>query len=183
LWDHYNADNKELEEGAFVGIIETLFHEQAGSVKKYSFYEDSVIAEKYPYEYQMPGGLLDEYRILEDIQNGTVAFVESIKLRKFLKYIELNEKQAFRLLRQCFMEPSAELISKFGAIRYFDARSYTYLAKPKMNLARYVFKPKEFLTDFYESEWPIGFLKAVLKINISYEWLWNFLWSIRHVSR
>ena len=174
-----NTDNKELEEGAFVGIIETLFHEQAGSVKKYSFYEDSVIAEKYPYEYQMPGGLLDEYRILEDIQNGTIAFVESIKLRKFIKDIELNEKQAFRSLRQCFMEPSAELISKFGAIRYFDVRSYTYLAKPKMGLGRYILNPKHFIIDFYESEWPIGFLKAVLKVNISYERLWGILWHIK----
>ncbi len=183
LWDHYNTDNKELEEGAFVGMIETLFHEQAGSVKKYSYDEEGIVVERYPYEYMLLGGNIDEYRTLENIQNGTIAYVESIKDKKFPTDIELNEKQAYRFLRQCFMEPSAELISRFGDIRYFDAGSYTYLAKPKMNLARYVFKPKELLTEFYASEWPIGFLKSVLKVNISYERLWSFLWSIRHVSR
>ena len=41
---------------------------------------------------------------------------------------------------------------------------------------------KVFVTDFYKSEWPIGFLKAVLKVNISYERLWELLWHIKCVN-
>ena len=182
LWDHYNDDNGEMEEGAFVGLIETLFHEQAGSVKGYSYNEEGIYAERYPYEYSLPGGILDEINIIDELQRGTIDFVKSTSNRIVIEDINICKKQSFGFLRDCFVEPSSAMIKKFGNIRYFDMGSFTYLARPKMSLVKYVFKPRSFIIDFYESEWSIGFLKAILKCNISYERLWKALWFIRHMT-
>ncbi|MBO4845618.1 MAG: hypothetical protein J5525_04850 [Lachnospiraceae bacterium] len=183
LWDHYNVYSDEPEEGAYVGMIETLFHEQLGSVKKYSSDGDDVLAKRYPYEYEMPGGILDEISVLNRIQQGTTDFTKAISDRSHSEVISLNGKEAFGLLKNCIMEPSMEMIKNFGSIRYFDIGDFTYLAKPKMSLGRYILNPKRFTRDFYEAEWPIGFLKAVLRINISYEGLWNTLWYIKHANK
>ncbi len=175
IWDHYNSIDNSLEEGLFVGLFESLFLEKDGSIKKYEKKDGKVTTVRYPYEYLLPGMITDEIGAVSQLQQGAISFVKSFQSRFYCLSINMSSYQAFRFLRDCLVEPSREMIYRFGEFRFYDMGDYTFLAKPKMNLFEYMFHPKQFVADFYESQWPLGFFKALIKADISYERLWLFL--------
>lgn len=66
LFDFYNNVNSVDKRSPFVGLYETLFLEQKGSVKNYIRDKNEwLVAERYDYEYQMNGELQEEYYIVE----------------------------------------------------------------------------------------------------------------------
>ena len=180
LWDHYNQESNENEEGPFFGLFETLFLEQAGSVKRYVKKDNHITAERYPYEYLSSGGIIDEISCVKTIQEGTLEFINRIKGKYIDDIVELDSEKTFAFMRKCLMEPSKEMVDRFGQFRFFDTGDYTYLAYPKMTIAGYIICPRRLINDFYESAWPIGFFKALIKFNISYERLWDILKSIKN---
>ncbi len=179
LWDHLNNCDNSLEEGLFVGLFESFFLEQEGSVKKYLRNQDDIIAVRYKYEYLLPGEIVNEIECVRKVQLGAMTFVDRVKSSYINEMLINNGKNVFRFLRSCLVEPSREIVKRFGEFRFFDMGDYTYLAFPKRNMVGYLFHPKEFVADFYESQWPIGFLKSVILVPISYECLWGFLRVIK----
>ncbi len=183
LWDHYNRESNENEEGPFFGLFETFFLEQAGSVKRYVRKSNHIVAERYPYEYLSSCGIIDEISYVKTIQEGTLEFINKTKGKYIEDIDDLDSEKSFAFMRKCLMEPSKEMVDRFGKFRFFDTGDYTYLASPKMTIAGYAICPQNLINDFYESAWPIGFFKALIKVNISYERLWNILKSIRDMIK
>jgi len=175
LWDNYNGSDDIMEEKTFSGIYETFFLEKNGSVKRYIRSGDRVIAERYPYEYHLPGGLLDETSLVNQIQNGAMDFVNEVVKCEVGKQKQISADHAFCFMRDCLMEPSTEMIRRFGDFRFFNSGDQTYLARPKRSLIGYGLHPRDAIADFYESQWKTGFFKALFKADISYEKLCFFL--------
>ena len=175
LWDNYNGSGDLMEEKTFVGLFETFFLENAGSIKKYVYVDGRIAVERYPYEYLIPGGKLDETGSVRRIQQGAEDFVENVEKCFVGRLGNICAENAFCFMRSCLTEPSEEIVKCFGEFRFFNSGEETYLASPKMGLFKYAMHPKRMIADFYESQWKIGFLKALFKVGISYEWMWRTL--------
>ena len=175
VWDHFNGEKDKQEQNPYVGLYETFFLERTGSVKCYIKNGSHIAVERYPYEYDLPGGLVDEVSLIKDLQKGALAFAQDYADSPLADLITLNQKEAFLLMKHSLMEPSAELVKRFGSFRFFDSGEARFLARPRMSLPLYIIHPKDLSHDFFESMWKVGFLKAILKVNISYERLWTTL--------
>jgi len=176
IWDNYNYSFSEpFEEKLFSGLYETFFLEHSGSVKKYVRTSDGVVAKRYPYEYMLPGKILDEPAFVTQIQKGALDFVLA-SADSVISFMEtIKPEFSFFFLRNCLVRPSREIVQRFGESRFFNSGDFSYLAHPKMNLFLYCFHPKACIRDFYESQWKIGFLKALFKADINYVNLWKIM--------
>ena len=70
--------------------------------------------------------------------------------------------------------PSLLNIREFGDFKFFNCGNCVYLAKPH-NLFWYFFKPSQLKHDIYDSQWKIGFLKALIKLDVRYSKIFSFL--------
>ena len=174
IWDNYNQIKKICEEQPFVGLFESLFLEQNGSVKKYVRDGDKVIAERYEYEYLAPGGEVDEISCVRELQDGALDFIRQAKQSRFA-HIEPSSKDAFFLMRYCMMRPSRDMLEHFYNFRLFNGGESSFLAKPERDLFGYMLHPQQLKRDFYASAWKIGFFKYLMKLDMSYETLWKIL--------
>ncbi|NRO13044.1 hypothetical protein IMAU30046_01721 [Lactobacillus helveticus] len=171
-----NTNDKELE-SSFIGLIESLFLEQHGSVKKYkesnggNFY-----AERYPYEYlDSKGHKMLEAKYVYQVQTGALKFAEDIsKEKEIIKLIRSDHKVMFNNLYSVGTDPKKINLSQFGWFTFFNDGSKVYLAKPLKY--RYYFRnPRKLRIDLYNSQWKIGFLKALFKIDLPYLRIFKFL--------
>lgn len=174
LWDNYNRTENAYEEKPFVGMFEVPFLEHNGSVKKYVRAGDSVIAERYEYEYLAKGGEIDEISCVRELQDGALEFIRQANQSRFAA-IEPDSCDSFFLMRYCMMRPSKSILNHFYNFRFFNDGETSFLAKPERCLLGYMFHPRQLKRDFYASAWKIGFLKYLLKLDMSYETLWRLL--------
>ncbi|MBR6420136.1 MAG: hypothetical protein IKS42_07370 [Oscillospiraceae bacterium] len=175
LWDHYNGSGDSMEEKPYACLLESFFLEQGGSVKRYTELNGEIIAERYPYEYAVPGGLLDETALVRRVQAGALDFVDAVMHCCAGQMKHILPQNAFCFLRKCLMDPSAEIQKHFGDFRFFNHGDQSFLARPKRSLPGYCLHPKELIADFYESQWKIGFFKALFRLPLPYETMWRML--------
>ena len=176
IWDNYNNDCcNPYEEKPFAGLFETFFLEHSGSVKRYIKTPDGVIADRYPYEYLLSGSILDEPAFVYQIQKGAIDFILASKNSSISLMDTIEPEYAFFFINNCMVRPTNEIVHRFGDARFFNSGGYSYLAHPKMSLLRYCFHPNKCVQDFYESQWKIGFLKALIKADLNYVNLWKLM--------
>ncbi len=175
VWDNYNRHDTKYEEQPFVGLFETLFFEQNGSVKRYIRTENGASAERYEYEFLTAGGEADEISCIREVQNGALDLIGRINGNLPKEYKELCGNDAFFLMRCCMTRPSENILKHFYNFRFFNAGVSSFLAKPKYSLTGYMLRPRQLKRDFYAAEWKMGFFKYLLKIDMSYETLWKIL--------
>lgn len=161
-----NANDSDMER-PFVGLFETLFLEQNGSVKKYIKLESKVCAQRYPYEYSDGNNLRKEAIYVGRIQEGAIQFVIDFKKSKCAEYIGYDSNIFFSNLYQVGINPNLDDITRFGKFEFFNNGSKVYLANPK-KIRKYVIAPKQLIKDLFDSQWKIGFLKSLLKIKLPY---------------
>ena len=170
LFDFLHDDNAKDKRSAFVGLFETLFLEQGGSVKNYKEENGCVISNRLPYEYLENGKPTFEYLCIMDIQKGALDFIH-----KFGNIgINLSADTLFQGLSETGLTPKLQDIRMFGDFRFFDEGETQYLAKPK-NIFFYMIHLKTLKTDFLSSRWKIGFMKRLFKINLPYESLYKIM--------
>lgn len=174
IWDNYNRKETIYEEQPFVGLFETLFLEQDGSVKKYVRNGNRVVAERYEYEYLLEGGEVNEIKCVQAIQEGARAFIRRV-VRSRHANMDLSSRDAFFLMRYSMMRPSKRILDHFYNFRLFNGGESSFLAKPERNIFGYMLHPRQLKQDFYASAWKIGFFKYLLKVDMSYEMLWKIL--------
>ena len=159
---------------SFVGLFESLFLENKGSVKKYLESNNKIIVERYPYEYQIDGNYTFSYQLIKEIQNGALDFInEYIKRELFCNNV-ISSEYAFERLYKVGIQPNKKQLSYLSELEFFDEGIINKLAVPD-KIYKYILNPKKFKNDFLSSRWKIGFLKKIIKINISYEKIYNFL--------
>lgn len=173
-FDCLNGDSKELER-PFVGLFETLFLEQLGSVKKYLKCGNKYISIRYPYEYSDKiNGVTQEAESVKRIQDGAILFIKDIKRSCIKEYIGYDSNVMFSNLYETGTCPTIRDVTMFGDFDFFNNGCKVKLASPR-SIIKYIFSTKELKKDLYDSQWKVGFLKKLLKIPFPYLELFNLL--------
>lgn len=172
-FDAMNNGDVDMER-PFVGLFETLFLEQAGSVKRYMKEGNHVSVERYPYEYIVDGKKGKEIHCVKSIQDGAVKFSKDFNKTATADYIGFDQKTMFSNLYQIGIRPTLADVRLFGGFEFFNNGTKVYLAKPR-TMRYYLLHVNVLKNDLYDSQWKIGFLKQLLKIPLNYENIFRFL--------
>lgn len=179
LFDFKNDINAEDKRNCFVGLFETFFLEQGGSVKNYSIDENGyAVTNRYSYEYIIDGNYTKEYIYVSNIQKGALDFVEKASQNEYLSNQNYTSTELFSCLQQCGANPRRKEIELFSEFRFFDEGITTRLADPQ-NLLYYVFHFNQLKNDFLMSRWKTGFMKKLLRIKLPYEKIYNMLLNLK----
>lgn len=174
-----NKDEKD-KRSSFVGLFETLFLEQDGSVKKYKLNsEGKVEAVRAKYEYLNEDGTPTyELQAVREIQKGALNFIRDISKISYLDANDFTSDELFYGLKATGTNPTQEELKMFGKFRFFDEGIVNELANPS-SLRHYLVRPKNFKSDFLLSRWKTGFLKSLLHLPLSYEKVYDFLYQFK----
>ena len=167
-FDRFNGESQENMERPFVGLFETLFLEQDGSVKNYDVIEGKYVAVRSPYEYADDNGLFTQEALsVKQLQDGVIRFVSDYKYSIISKCIRNKSNLAFSNLYEIGTSPQMKDVSAFGDFDFYDNGSKVKLASP-VGIRHYLFNFRRFKRDIYDSRWKIGFLKRLLKMPLPY---------------
>lgn len=159
----------DLDINQYVGLFETMFLEQVGSIKRFSLCNGEPYIERYEYEYDAPGGEVDETSSVVKIQQGALDFIGTAKDSCVGNLKTVGNLNAFYLLDRAFSYPTKDILDHFYNYRFFNMGKASLLAKPQMSLIGYSRHFRELKTDFFESMWKTGFLRNLLGVNIPYK--------------
>lgn len=154
----------------FVGLFETLFLEQAGSVVKYVEENGKVRGKRSEYEYLQNGKPSYELQSVKRLQAGALDFVKKFGDRS----ICVSPEILFEGIEETGVRPTRRDLRLFGDFRFFDEGETQYLAKPQ-SLLRYVFHPGEFKRDFLLCRWKTGFMKRLIRLPFPYLRIYEYL--------
>lgn len=172
-FDCLNRNDQELE-SSYIGLIESMFLEQCGSVKCYVEQAGNIIAKRYQYEYLRDGTVAEEAVIVSQVQSGALKFAMDFEKSINSDLIDSDRKVFYGNMHEVGANPKNINIKQFGDFRFFNCGIQVYLAHPR-NLLMYCVHPKLLKRDIYSSQWKIGFLKALLKIDLPYTKVFNIL--------
>ena len=172
-FDCLNRDDFELE-SSYIGLIETMFLEQRGSVKNYSQIGNKVIANRYDYEYLVDGKYLKEASFVSNIQKGALQFSNDFNGSLADEIINFDNRIMYGNMHEVGENPTSLNIKQFGKFEFFNCGDRVYLANPN-NIIKYCLHPKCLKKDLYDSQWKIGFLKALFHIRLPYRRLFSVL--------
>ena len=164
LFDFLHDKDAKDKRSAFVGLFETLFLEQGGSVENYRLENENVTANRLPYEYLENGKPTFEYRKVMDIQRGALDFIKRFGDMD----LNVSADTLYEGLSETGLKPKKADIDMFADFRFFDEGETLYLAKPK-SIFYYIFHVGNLKRDFLSSRWKIGFMKRLFKIGLPYE--------------
>lgn len=170
LFDFLHDKDAKDKRSAFVGLFETLFLEQGGSVENYRLENGNVIANRLPYEYLENGKPSFEYRSVMDIQKGALDFI----IRFGDMNLNISADTLYEGLSETGLKPKKEDIDMFADFRFFDEGETLYLAKPK-SIFYYIFHIRILKRDFLSSRWKIGFMKRLFKIKLPYKEMYRIM--------
>lgn len=170
LFDFKN-DNKPVDKrSSFVGLFESLFLEQAGSVENYKREgNDKVVSNRYPYEYLDDNKPTFELISVKKIQKGAIDFIKDVQhdfvLSNVLKF---DSDELYQGIEQTGMQPNKEDLNLFADFYFYDEGRDDKLAAPA-GLFTYMEHPKKLKEDFLVSRWKIGFMKKMFKLPLPYQ--------------
>lgn len=170
LFDFSRDKNAVDLRSAFVGLFESFFLEQDGSVEKYECINDRMIAKRLPYEYVVDGKYTKEYYNVKEIQQGALDFIAKFGR----KDISLDSKSLFQGIYRTGVNPSKMDLTLFAKFRFFDEGETSLLAMPN-SYSYYIRNLSKLKIDFLKSRWKIGFMKNFLKMELPYEKMYKLM--------
>lgn len=176
VFDRLHSNGSDLER-PFVGLFETLFLEQAGSVKRYVGENDKVIAERYPYEYKVNGKYTSEVYAVKKIQDGALKFAKEFDNSITADWYKYSSIVMFSNLYQVGVYPTLSDVGLFGKFNFFNNGTKVKLADPRP-MIYYATHIQQLRKDLYDCQWKIGFLKKLLKIKGQYLGLFELLHKV-----
>ena len=168
LFDFQHNVNAEDMRSSFVGLFETLFLEQNGSVKRYVCRGNEVQAERYPYEYEENGKPTMDLINIRKVQKGALDFIIRASEDKNLSILECKPEEYFYGIYKVGTDPKLDDLKLFGEISFYDEGVIKKLASPE-SILHYLKCPKELKNDFLQSRWKTGFLKRMMKVKLPYQ--------------
>lgn len=173
-FDCFNCQDEEME-SAYIGLIESMFLEQDGSVKRYIQTEYGTSVERYSYEYRMPDGeLMPEAKMVSRIQEGAFQFAVDYNISILSRILSNDFSMMYDHMHKVGNEPEMINIKQFGKVRFFNCGDWVYLANPQ-SFAHYIFHVKELKRDIYDCQWKIGFMKALFRVKLPYRKMFEIL--------
>lgn len=163
---------------SFVGLFETLFLEQEGSVKRYKRENGRIVAERYPYEYFKDGKPTGDYLKIKEIQHGAIDFVSAAAGDSLLSGFPYKPSELFAGIYETGTDPTSFDLKLFADMEFYDEGITQGLAAPK-SMTHYLLHPNDLKNDFLQCRWKTGFLKRLLKLNLSYQRMYLALQRLR----
>lgn len=176
LYDVGKNENGFSRISQFANILETLFCEPCGSLKRFVTQNGRGVPEFSESEFAGKAGqLVDELSIITGYQDGAQKFVEYFR-EVFPRGIGNIEPDVaiFRMARMG-LSPTLREAKLWGDIRRDKPieNGTRYIARPRSYWI-YLRHPEQFKEDIYSS-WRIGFLKRLLLLHLPYEKIYNKL--------
>lgn len=166
-----NIENAE-KEAAFNPVVENFFTANHGTTLGYQDKDGRVVPILEKWEYTLPQ-LQDDYKYIQSIQNGALAFVKDAVHNSKLKDIVKREDIAFLNWIQLGCYPSRECVNRYSRLHFEDNGVQSFIAYSDGK--NYLFHPKMFLHDFIISGWRIGFLAKAFGTSVKcyemYKWI------------
>ena len=179
LFDFMHHENETDKRNSFVGLFESLFLEQGGSVKQYQPAEDgTVCAVRYPYEYLVNGKPTAELKRIQKLQAGALRFIRDVSALPYLRCFRYTADELFYGIHKTGCTPSMVDVNHFGDFRFMDEGETTCLAAPK-GMEQYLAHPAMLKHDFLGSRWKIGFMKRLFKAKAPYEKAYRVLLKLK----
>lgn len=169
LFDFKNSRKSIDYRKPFVGLFETLFLEQDGSVEKYVSINNKIISKRMKYEYKKDNNYTKEFLNLKKIQKGALDFIKSNYLT--LNTVEIPPFVLFYDIYILGINPSLKDVKIFGDFQFEDNGKISYLAKRNRNV--------KFKEDFLSSRWKIGFLKRKFLLKLDYGKIIDLLYRFK----
>lgn len=177
LFDFKNEKNAEDKRSSFVGLFESFFLEQDGSVMNYTIKQNRTIANRASYEYIIDGKKTKELKAIHMLQSGALDFIKDARQDFILSYLlHYNADELFQGLKETGQEPRKNDLMLFSDFRFFDEGETSKLANPQ-SLFYYMGHIQELKNDFLKSRWKTGFMKKLLGIKLPYQQL--YLWLLQ----
>lgn len=177
LFDFKNEKDAEDKRSSFVGLFESFFLEQDGSVINYTVKQNRTIANRAPYEYIIDGKKTKELKAIRMIQSGALDFIKDASQDFILSYLlHYNADELFQGLKETGQEPQKKDLMLFSDFRFFDEGETNKLANPQ-SLFYYMRHIQELKNDFLKSRWKTGFMKKLLGAKLPYQQL--YLWLLQ----
>lgn len=168
LFDFKHDKNAIDTRSSYVGLFETLFLEQGGSVKRYVQSTDGIKVERYPYEYYQNGKPTMDFVKIKSLQQGALDFVKVARADKNLNVFEYSVDDLFYGIYETGVNPNKHDLKLFSEIKFYDEGITAKLAEPK-SLGFYLCHVKQLKHDFLACRWKIGFMKKLFKLNLPYQ--------------
>lgn len=170
LFDFKNDDKAMDKRSSFVGLFESLFLEQAGSVENYKCDSSGkVVSNRYPYEYLNNNKPTFELISVKKIQKGAIDFIRDVQQDFILSNVlKFNADELYQGIEQTGMQPNKEDLNLFANFHFYDEGRDDKLAAPASILS-YMEHPKKLKEDFLVSRWKIGFMKKIFKLPLPYQ--------------
>ncbi|MDM0818955.1 hypothetical protein ACHM2L_06760 [Clostridium perfringens] len=169
----FMKDNKLNENKILgsIGLVELLFTAPHGTTLGYKLNDDGNIS---PVLDEIEYDNVQEEKIRR-IQLGALTFIKDFS-NKFGESLSIDQNTLNKNFLQSIARPTIEETNLFGEF-LFDDFGKTYLAKPK-KIYKYITNPKYGINDFRTSPWKIGYMKRLLRVNLNYFGIYNFLKEI-----
>ncbi|MBC5710554.1 glycosyltransferase [Hungatella sp. L12] len=174
LFDFKHDPSAVDTRSSYVGLFETLFLEQDGSVKRYIQVDEGVKAERYPYEYYREGKPTQDFLKIKSLQQGAMDFVKAAAADKNLERFDYSVDDLFYGIYESGVNPDKHDLELFSEIEFYDEGITAKLAAPK-SLMFYLGHVNQLKRDFLSCRWKIGFMKKLFKINLPYQKMYQKL--------
>ena len=178
LFDLKNNINTQDLRKPFVGLFESLFLENKGSVEKYRIKNNLPIAIRSNYEYSVKDKLINEEICVNLIQKSAINFIKYAEKNSVIKSLNIKSEDAFNGIRKVGLYPTRSDLNHFCNFRFFDEGEINRLASPK-KMIYYIFHISKFKNDFFDSRWKIGFLSMAFKLKLNYCKIYKFLYKFK----
>lgn len=154
-------------------LFEEIFMAPHGSVRAYKCKGDRIVPILYPNE-QKDTISVD---LLKNYQNGALAFVE--KISDYRDLIKISTCFSTMGVLKQFTDPSFTDAVKWGQIIFKDISESSLIVGG--DFCKYLKAPMQFLKDYKNSIWKVGFLKKTFHLNLDYYIISKLITQIRQV--
>lgn len=144
-----------------VGLVELMFTAPHGSVLGYKEKSGHVEPILDQIEYTS-----DQQNNISIIQKGALDFIKDFSKINYDLDMDISNEILIDKFIKLISSPSMREVEVFGDFLFYDYGE-SFLAKPP-NFIKSLVNPKEVLKDFRKSNWKIGYMKRLIKINLNY---------------
>lgn len=173
-----NLDIKIMLAG-FTSIFEIFFTEPCNSVKCYG--KDGTI-QYFQNRWEDEQQKQYNNNIIYNLHKGAIEFVNDFHKSYVKKYVGDNRWLGVWGIKQLGSNPLGIDLALLGDFSFHTGTKVIPVALPKCMLY-YIVHPKQYLLDFSESSWKIGFLKRTFHIKLPYEKIFKWIYCYRRNRR
>lgn len=170
LFDNNHHEEYSKLEESFNSIVEMLFTADHGTTKGYKVDHGHIVPILGKWEYDRRS-LKKDYDAILACQKGALSFIDDIKEETIYASCNMDSRIIFANLICLGIYPSKKEAKLFGSLHFLD--DYVVALAKTEDISFYLLHPKNFISDFREALWRMGFLVYTFGEQIPHSCLYN----------